>query len=416
MSGESILSLDSEGLRPPPRRRWCWFALVAAVVGLGVGLGIGFWPRTLVPQPPEADLAEIDPEVAESIAEAQAKVRQRPNNGAIWGQLGMVFFVHDFHDQAQSSFAQAERLAPADARWPYLHGLSLIRTDPEAGIACLRRAAELCGKNSLTPRMRLVETLLNQGRLDEAERHLEWARKAEPNNARVQLCLGRFAALRGQWSAALERLGPCTNDAHTRQIAHALRAQVWTRLDQPDKAGAEQRQAERGPQDQAWPDPFVEDVLRLQRGLSVRLYRADELFTQRHYSEAVRLLEETIRRYPHATAARLHLGEFWRRLRQGEKAEQVLAEAVRADPDSAEAWFRLGCLQAERNQPRAAAESFRRTIRLKADDADAHVDLGLCLKEVGDADKAADEFHAALRCRPDYERAQQALNEMEKKK
>jgi tetratricopeptide (TPR) repeat protein len=374
------------------------------------------WLAPRSPQPPEPDLAEVDPDVVEAIAAARNKVRQQPNNGAAWGRLGMVFFAHDFHDEAERSFAQAERLDSADGRWPYLRGLSLILTNPDASIPCLQRAAERCGNHPLAPRLRLAETLLNQGRLDEAELHLEQARQAEPHHARVQLSLGRLAVLRGQWRSALEYLEPCTNDLHSQRLAHRLRAEAWTRLGEPDKAREEQRQAALAPKDQSWPDPFVEDVLRLRRGLSIRLQQATHLFAVQNVQQAVKLLEETIQRYPHATAARLLLGEFWRRLGRDEEAEQAFAEAVRIDPDSPDAWFRLGCIQASRGRPRAAADSFRHTIRLKLDHADAHINLGHCLKEVGDAAAAADAFRAALRCRPDYERARQALREMDKKK
>jgi tetratricopeptide (TPR) repeat protein len=366
-------------------------------------------------EPPEPDLAEVDPEVAQAIIEAREKVRQQPNNGAGWGRLGMVLLAHDFHDEAQRSFAQAERLDPADGRWPYLRGLSLLLSDPDAGISCLRRAAERCGDDPLAPRLRLAETLLNLGRLDEAERQLEQARKVEPHNPRVQLGLGRLALLRGQWDAALEHLDPCTNDVHARRLAHTLRAEVWTRLGQPDKAREEQEQAAKAPEDQLWLDPFMEDVLRLRRGLAIRLQRANDLFAQQRYPQAMELLEETVKRYPQAMAARLLLGDFCRRLGRSEQAEQTFAEAVRIDPESADAWFRLGSIQAVRSRIREATDSFRKTIAFKPDHADAHYNLGQCLKQQGDSAGATEEFRAALRCRPDHKPAQQALREMEKK-
>jgi cytochrome c-type biogenesis protein CcmH/NrfG len=378
-------------------------------------VSVSLW-FTRSPQPPEPDLAEVDPDVAEAITAACNKVRQQPNNGAVWGQLGMVFFVHDFQGEAERCFAQAERLDSADGRWPYLRGLSLILTNPDASIPCLQRAVERCGDHPLIPRLRLAETLLNQGRLDEAELHLEQARRMEPYNVRVQLGLGRLAVLRSQWHSALEHLDPCTNDVHAQRLAHRLQAEVWTRLGEPDKAHVEQKQAAEAPKDHSWPDPFVEDVLLLQRGLPVRLQQAQKLFAQRQSQQAVQLLEETIQRYPQAASARLLLGELWRHLGRVEQAEQAFTQAVQIDPDSPDAWFRLGCIQAARGRMREAAESFHRAINRKPDHADAHVNLGHCLQELGDAAGAADAFRAALRCRPDYERAQAALRQMQKSK
>ncbi len=370
---------------------------------------------TSLPQPPEPDLAEVDPEVAEAITEAREKVRQQPKRGDVWGRLGMILLAHDFHEEAEQCFAQAERLDPADGRWPYLRGMSFILTDSDASISFLQRAVERCGNDPLAPRLRLAETLLNQGRLDAAELHLEQARKAAPHNLRVQLGLGRLAVLRGQWRSALEHLEPCTSDEHARRLAHTLRAEAWTHLGESDKGREEQRQAAEAPEDQLWPDPFVEDTLRLQRGLTTRLQRANNLFAGQHFREAVELLEDTERRYPQSPAVRLLLGDIWRQLGRPDRAEEAFAGAVRLDPQSVDGWFRLGCMQAARKQTRAAADSFRRTIRLKPDHADAHFNLGHRLKELGDTAAAVDEFRAALRCRPDYEQARQALRQMDGK-
>jgi tetratricopeptide (TPR) repeat protein len=385
--------------------------LVLSVVSVTLWLTL----RRPPPNPPEPDLAEVDPEVAESIAAAQDKVRQQPSSGGAWGRLGMVLLAHDFHEEAQRSFAQAAHLDPADARWPYLRGLSLLLTEPNAGISCLLRAAELCGNEPLAPRLRLAETLLSQGQLDKAELSLEQARKIEPHNPRVQMGLGRLAALRGQWQKALEHLEPCTEDVHTRRLAHTLRAEAWTQLHETDKAREEQRQAAQAPEDQLWLDPYMEDVLNLRRGLSTRLQRAKDLLTHQRYQQAVQLLSETVQRYPQSAEARLLLGEVWRRSGRLEQAEQEFEDAVRIDSASVEGWFRLGCIQAARSQQAKAANSFRRAIRLKPDYADAHFNLGHRLKELGDASGAADAFRAALRCRPDHEPARQALREMERK-
>ncbi len=413
MSNELTYPAADAAGSPPRRRR---FALAVIVVSLSVGLAVWLWPRTPIAEPPQPDLAEVDPEVAEAIAAACNKVRQRPRDGDRWGRLGMVFLAHDFFDEANRCFAHAERFDPREPRWPYLHGVGLLLHESDAGIPCLQRAAELCGDDPLAPRLRLARTLLHRGRLDEAALHLEQARKVRPRDPRVQLDLGRLAVLRGQWRQALQHLDACVNDVHTRRLAHTLQAEAWTHLNEPDKARAEQRQAEQAPEDQAGGDPFMEEVLRLQRGLPARLQQASDLLARRQYPQAVQLLEETAERYPRSPAPWLLQGDIWRQLGRPEQAEKAFAEAVRIDPESANAWFHLGCSQAARQRTRAATDSFRRTIRLKPDHADAHFNLANRLTELGDVSAATAEFQAALRCRPDYEPARKALSEMERKK
>lgn len=403
--------MSGEGQRP--YRRW----LVPAVIVLGLGVGLGYWrwPRAAL-EPPAPDMADVDPEVAEAVASARSKVRQQPKNGANWGRLGMIFLIHDFHEEAQLCFDKAENFDPADARWPYLRGLSLTKSNPDAGIPCLERAAERCGKEMPAPRLRLAEALLSQGRLDEAAQQLEQVRKDDPNNVRLKLGLGRLNVLRGQWRAAQEHLEACSKDVHARRLAHTLLAETWTRLGENEKAREEQRQADEAPEDQIWLDPIMEDVLRLQRGLTVRLKRAVELLAQKRYRQGVELLEETAQRYPQSPRLWMLLGEIWQKLERLDRAEEALSEAVRIDPNSPELWFQLGSVQAARSKSNAAIESLRRAIRFKPDFADAHVRLGNCLKDAGDKAAAAESYRAALRCRPDCEPAQKALREMEAKK
>ena len=415
MSDESSPPTDTKAVTRPTRRRWLWLVAALAVVGIVIALAVWWRPQTPpAPEPPRPDLTDVDPEVVEAITAEQERVRQQPQNGTAWGRLGMVFRAHDFGEEANRCFREAERLDPHEPRWPYLQGLTRVMTDPEAGIPCLERAAERAKDDPLAPRLRLAEVLLERGQLDEAQAHLDWARRRAAGEPRTQLGLGRLAVLRGQWKTALEHLEYCLEDPHSRRLAHILRAEVLGRLGETEAARVTQQEAERLPEDQAWPDPFVLEVLSLQCGLRFRLQRADELFAAQRQGDAIRLMEETVTRYPQSAATRLKLGDFFRRMGHLDRAERAFAEAVRLDAESAEGWFLLGCMQA-RDRPGEAADSFRRTIRLKPDHALAHFNLAHRLKEMGDRAGAANEFRAALRCQPDYAPARQALEELEKK-
>jgi tetratricopeptide (TPR) repeat protein len=399
---------------PPPaasgRRRHPWLvggAVAGALLVLALGLWLWLRPR---PDPPLPDLTDVDPEVAELIADARRGVVKAPS-ARTWGHLGMVFRAHDFAEESNHCFREAERLNPRDARWPYLQGLTVVLTDPEAGIPYLERAVERCGDEPLAPRLRLAEVLLERGRLQEAQSHLEQALGRQPDNLRARLGLGRLALLREQWRAGLEPLAACQEDGHARRLAHTLQAEAWGRLGEAERARAEQDQAAKLPEDERWPDPFVDEVLRLQRGLRARLETADGLKRGGRSEQALELLKDTADKYPRSVKAHLLLGEVYLQLGRPDLAEPSYRHAVQADPDAAEAWFSLGVAQAE-DRPREAADSFRRAVRLKPNHAWAHFNLGQMLKKLGDPAGAADEFRAALRCRPDYAAAREALKEL----
>src|SRR5262249_30843390 len=150
-------------------------------------VGWGLWVRwpSRMPDPPVPDLASAEPDVADAIEAARAPAAANPRSAAAWGHLGMVLHVHDYLPEAERCYAQAGKLDSIDPRWPYLEGLTQLH-DPVnfgAGLGSLERAVELSG-DLPAPRLRLGEALLEQGRLDEAERHFRHVLEREPTNAR----------------------------------------------------------------------------------------------------------------------------------------------------------------------------------------------------------------------------------------
>ena len=394
----------------PFRRRLAVCLVVAAVLGLAGGLGV-FWPRPARIAAPDPDLADADPEVAERIAQARGAVLAAPGSGPAWGRLGMVLRAHDFGEEANVCFAEAERLDPNEPRWPYLRGLTLVLTDPRAGIPCLERAVQR-GAEGPAPRLRLVEVLLEQGRLDEAEHHLKALLARAPHHPRTHLGLARVAFARGHWTEGLHHLEACGEDVHARQLAHTLRAAALHRLGQAERAADELRRAREAPEDVPWPDPFVQEVEGLQVGLRTRLAEADALARQGRAGEAIGLLEEVVRDHPDHGPAWLALGGALLRAGQPQRAERALAQAVRVTPEAVEAWFQLGVARFFLGDRRFAAEAFREVVRLKPDHTLGHFNLGVCLKELGDRAGARRHLRTALACQPDYEPARKSLREL----
>jgi tetratricopeptide (TPR) repeat protein len=387
-----------------PRRRW-WLIAVLAVALAGGALWAVLARRGAdrTPNPPQPSLEEADPEVAEAVEIARRAVLANRRSGEAWGRLGMVLRAHDFGEEANVCFEQAERLSPDEPAWPYLRGLTLAQTDLEAGARCLERAAEL-GLPEARPR--LAEVLLELGRLDEAERHLA---EAEGDHPRVRLSLARLALARRDWQGGLAQLEGLVEDVHCRKLARGLMAEALQRLKRPKRAAAEQERARELPEDRPWPTPVADRVEALRVGRRAVLARADRWSWQGRVPEAVGLLEALVRERPDDGGAWLLLGRVLLRAGRHGQAGRALEEAVRAAPGSTEAWFQFGVVRVFLRDPRGAAEAFGTVVRLKPDHALGHFNLGLCRKELGDRAGAARSFRRALLCRPDFEPARKAL-------
>jgi tetratricopeptide (TPR) repeat protein len=403
------MSVDAAIAMSSRQRLWRVAGVAAVVLTLTAGLWAWAPWRAAPPVPPDPDLAEVDPEAARLIAVARQRACSEPGSARAWGRLGQALRAHGFGAEANDCFAVAERLDGREPRWPYLRGLTMVLTEPAPGIECLRRAVQRCSGEQTAPQMRLAEVLLEQGRLTEAETCLLEVLEREPHAIRAHLGLGRLALAREDWRSAVQELKACLRDEHARKLARTLLAEAWTRLGEPDSARDEARQAEELPEDEPWPDPFVEEVERLQVGLRPRLARADALARQGHAAEAVALLEETVRKRPEATDAWLLLGQVLLRRQALDPAGRAFGEALHLQPDSVEGWFGLGCVQSLQGRNREAAESFNRAIAGKADHTLAHYNLGQCLRRLNDPDGAARAFRQALTCQPDYAPAREGL-------
>jgi tetratricopeptide (TPR) repeat protein len=383
------------------------------------------WRPSPAPQPPVVDLSGADPEVAAAVNEAREAVQKAPRSSRAWGRLGLILFVHDFSAPALTALAEAERLDPQEARWPYFQGVALQGSDPERAIPKLRRGAELAGgarpadpTAMAATRVRLARLLLAQGRLGDAETLFHQAEELNPRDGRALLGLAQVARARGDTARTLDYLQRAADAAGARKGAHVLRAEVFAQvLGNMAEAQRERRLAATLPDDPVGPDPYSQEAAHLRVGKQATVERAYQMRRAGQVTEARALLQETVQLYPRFDVAWLAYGETLLDLHDDAGAEKALQDAVRLGPGRFEAHFALGIAlyQQRERRPDAlalAANSFRRAIRLSPTDPRAHFALGSCLGEQGDPAGAALAYGVALQCRPDYPEAHRELGRL----
>jgi tetratricopeptide (TPR) repeat protein len=394
--------------RPPGKTRRRLRVVLFGALTLGVlALGWYAWGWYTAPAPPEVSLADADPAVAQAIEAARRDVWWKPRSAAAWGRLGQLLRAHGYVPQSNDCFAQAERLAPDEPRWPYLHGAGLQSADPEAAIGHLQRAVALCGGVPDAPQLTLAEVCLQQGRFDEAEQQFHQVLGRDPGNARAHLGLGRLACERRNPRDALGHLEQAASSRLTQKAARLLLAQAYQQLGDTAAAGRERARALDLPDDPPWPDPFQEEVQDMMIGKQARLARLQTLHRQGRDAEALELARQLEKDYPDV----YWLVEGRGQMSRGDlaAAERALRKAVELAPDSVEAQFDLGTVLFEQRNYPAAADCFRKVTELEPSHGAAYLRLGRCLEAQGDRAGALRAFQAAVRYVPQQAEAHREL-------
>jgi tetratricopeptide (TPR) repeat protein len=324
----------------------------------------------------------------------------------------MVLAAHDFSAEANVCFAEAERLEPSQPRWPYYQAVALSQGDPEASIPKFERAVRLCDDAVDTPRLRLAELLLIQGRLDEAADQFRHILKRQATHGKAHLGLARVAYHQGDLETCLDHLDHARIDARIQKAAVLFLAEVQQRRGDANAAEEARRQGTAMPDDPTWPDPFVEEVSQLRTGRQAALERADKRLRQGRIWEAVGLLRETARDYPDSDWAWYLLGKGLNLQQDWAGAEQALRQAARLTPEAAEIQFQYGVALFQMGNLPAATACFHKAIRLKPNYDVAYHNLGQCLQRQGDRAGAIEAFRAAVRCNPNLVEAHKALAEL----
>lgn len=392
-------------------RRRQWRLLVGAVLLLaGVMAGYFYYLRNAA-APPAFDVTDLEPAAAAALDEARRAVIQEPRSADAWGRLGLLLQAYEFPDPALFCFAQADRFDPREPRWPVYQGIVLAQTDAAGAIAHWQRALDQGGQSE-SLHLRLANALLEQGRLDEAQQHLQQLLRLDPVWPPALLALGRVVCARGEWREALTHLRLCSDDPTTRKSACTLMAAAYQRLGESAAAEQELNVLAHLPPDAAWPDPFADELAAVRVDRQSRLQFANRLQIQGRLPEALSVLAGLVRDYPDYTLARRAQGYVQMQCGDLAGAEQTLQVAFEQAPDSAETLFYLGCVAMNRRQGVAAVDYLRRATALKPDHAMAYFNLGRCFRLQGDAAAAIQAFRQAVRCRPYLAEAHHYLGEL----
>ncbi|MGD1072138.1 MAG: tetratricopeptide repeat protein [Bryobacteraceae bacterium] len=286
----------------------------------------------------------------EAIAAAQGLIKRQPRNPRLPYLLANAYLAKGDEKSAVAAYQQAaaigkQVLAPRLA-------LARISKEKRDAAGMLRYSGEVLAVNPREPDARLIHAdgLAAQGNFAEADREMSALVKDSPESAEVRS------------DAALLFL----REKRTRMAIEAFQALLAAR-----------------PDDQ-----------RALAGLTTAYMQ------QGSWDEAIRVVDNEVKRDPTSAPKRLLLSAVALRLRRPELALQQYQALAQAHPESADYQFELGQLYAAMGEKKKAIAGYEAAVRLGTPDANRLGVLAIAYHAAGMEQEADAAYSGALKLRP----------------
>ncbi len=381
---------------PQATKRTCrWVAGALLLLLLGAGLWVGLADR--IPKF-RLDLANLDPALARLFENVLQEARASPRSDRAWGRVGEVFLMHGFHAEARIAFARAEKLQPAEPRWPYLQALTIDKVgETDAAIPRLQRAVELGPTQADIPRLQLAQCQLRLGRLDQAQEQFQLLLRGNPDHPVALLGLARIASARGDLARSLELINRCAGDGHVSRSAYSLLACLQQRAGNTDAAQAAALKYATLPPDLAWPDPWQEDLPQFDTGKWARLDEAKGLILQQRLDAALSVLSGITNDYPQDDEPYLRMGAVLNRQGRWIDGERVLRHYLRLATNSVRGQDELASSLLNQQRYAEAAAVLESALQGQAESPRLHQNLAYAYQRLGRDEEAIGHLQSAVR-------------------
>ena len=367
-------------MRPPFPSR---FPVPASAALLAAACG-GASPAPPVP----ADLAALDPLVAEAVEAALGALERTPQDPAAWAELAMVYHANQLDHLAIEAYDEALARGEDTARNQYRRALVLFGVGREdEALRGLERALELSPQASV-PRWRLGEVRLERGELAAAKQAFELATRRNDSFHQAWLGLARVHLLRDEPEQALGALQRVLEDAPRHRHANALLASA---LRLAGRAEPEDFRFGATTFEPKVHDPWEDEVL--ERRAESRLARAIRLIVRERPDRAAALLETELAEGRRDITVYGNLAEAYEALGRTADARAALEEALRLAPRNVRFHADLSVLLAEEERFEEALGVLGRALAFAPERAELHLLRWRVLARLGRSEEAL----AALR-------------------
>lgn len=368
-------------------------------------------PPAPVPNP---SLAGMEAEIAAQLSAARSQLEAALAQGApaeqlagAYGELGMLYHAYALVDASAACYANAERLAPKDARWPYLQAV-LLHEDSRLDEAAPAYRRALALVPDLFPALvHLAEIHLHRNELEAAEALLGRALAAAPDSPAARSLAGQIALSRREWTKAVELLAGVLAAVPEANLLHHPLGLAYRGLG--DLESAKRHLALAGRVGVRPNDPLRDAVEAIKLGERLHMQRGHTAFNLGRYADAAHEFRLALAARADSVGARVNLGAALAKQGDRKGAIAELARAAELAPNNATARFNLALLLVEEGKAGEALPHLTAAVISNPRDETARMEevrLAFSLRQYGRAKASLEEGLAAL---PDNRRIAHSL-------
>lgn len=316
-----------------------------------------------------------------------------------YGTLGQLLFTYDFVEAAGPAFQNAQALAPSNDDWPYYLGM-LYRQQGnfEAAESQYARLTERNPKDTLA-RLRLAETLIQQGRIADAQPLLESVLTEAPRTAFAHFLLGQIASERGNYEDAVTHYESALTLQPDASQVHAPLGLAYRSLGNEEKSAF--HLARRGQELVRLADARVESLESFKKSSgATALTQGQKLIDAGRYQEAIAVLEQAVAQDSLNASAHLSLGVARSYAGDRDGAVAAFQHTLALDPAKSNAHYNLGAIYAAEKNLEAAETHFRAAVDADPRYGKAHLELAELLRRSSRCADAVPHFAQALQTMP----------------
>lgn len=354
---------------------------------------------------PVLNYSNVEKQVVEKVERLRADVQGDPTSAAKWGSLGMNLHIHGFKQQARSCYEEASKLDPKEFRWPYFHAILLEESGSNKAMPWFERALQI--QPDYAPLLvRVGESLLNQGRVEEARVKFQKATQDHARCSHAYLDLAQIAFAENRLEESRNLLERALNVNPKHHEARNLLATIYRLQKQPSI----QRVADSDSNEKtALADPVYARLV--DEGVSSYWHRVRGriCLENRQYHEAAREFENALKAKPDAEAYN-NLGAIKERLGRFAEAAKLYQESIALQP-TALAYCNLGSALGKQERYMESIKASSHAIQLKPDYAEAYLNIGLANFKMERWREAVQALQATVRIEPNQAPARYLLTQ-----